>query len=453
MSLREHDKGDFVMKGSVCMGLCAMALGCLWTAQGADVRWVEDGVIGQSQGADAEPFPRIGLTVAGGRGGCVYLDGAWRVRRGSRTPEKLARTVPFPLVSDGDGLYCFNPNRSELMRVAETEEGLAYAGVALAVPKFEWNARWAVAPADVTGSFARRAKFAVLDRKTCRAYGFAADGSPLGVLVDYSDMPKSNQVQSVGFFAETGDLLLGTGYPERKTHRFGADGREIRDAAWPAPMEAGAYRLANGRTWALSQRVQEVTRNAAARRHVGGNVDTMNSIAWTGDGYWLGTSRGAEFFPSDGSEEPACCLGGCGAVESLAILDGRVFATVGRRICAYWLDDRPGEAMWSDDFQLWHLAMSRDGRVLSVGLKDGKLAYRYAVKNGAEEWWLFDYRFADWTHRPQRLHKCDKAPEGVRSQQVKLPGDCAVSAAEGRWAVGYSPSRQAIVRFRREEVR
>lgn len=401
----------------------------------------QEGVIGQSQPADAEPLPFLAATVVGDRDGNVYLNGEWRVPAGSFAPKRLSKGLSHPLLSDGADIYAYHRNDGGLWIVRATADGLVEDRRLAGLPKFEWALRLAVAPAGCNRGFAARAKFVAMDRKGRQVVGFTADGKPLGVLVDLSgfEPPKNSPLDCVGFFAETGEILVGTGYPERRTHRFAANGKEVVNGTWPYAAEAHDYPFANGRTWAVAGRVLEITSNAATRRTVGaGNLDGYRSIAWTGKGYWVGTTRGAEYYDAADPSTPVCRLGGTGAVTSLALLDGRIFATVGSRICMYWLDDRPDEPMSSDDFQLWHLGGYREGTVTGVAKRDGKLVYGFRPKSGGPaETWVFDYRISDWTHRENRLHKVNEPPPTAMAPGV---------ASENGWTVSYSPERQAIVR-------
>lgn len=396
-----------------------------------------DGVIGQSQPVNAEPLPFLTATVIGDGKGNVYLNGSWRIASGRTNPEKVARTFTHPLLSDGRDIYSHHRNDRGLWLVRATADGLVEERKVATLPGYEWALRFALAPHDCTIGFAARARIAVLDRTGRKVEGFSATGEPVGALADLSGLTEKSPLECVGFLAETGEILVGTGYPERKTHRFAADGREIVDVSWPCAAEAASYWYANGRTWALSCTVKEIALDAVKRQVIGtGTLHNYNSIVWTGKGYWLGTMRGAEYFAADELSVPARRLGGAGEVTTLALLDGRVFATVGSRICMYWLDDLPDEPMSSDDFQLWHLGGYRDGTVTGVAKRDGKLVYGFVPKGGSLETWQFDYRIFDWTHRADRLHRLDEPP----------PVNDPSAAIEDGWSVRYSPERKAILR-------
>lgn len=397
------------------------------------------GFLGQSQPVDRAPLDFLSASVVGGRDGTVYLNGAWRVRAGSFEPERLAKRVGDRLRSDGETIYAYQLGSGRVSVVREEKDGLVLDREVARLPQYEYGLRYAIAPSGCAKVFAARAKFAVLDRKNRRVTGVAADGTDVGVLLDYSSMPRAGEVASVGFLGETGELLLGTGYPERKTHRFAADGKEITDGTWPTADEASVYLTANGRTWAVSSAVREIGASSGRRSAVGeGPLYSFDSIAWTGSGYWLGSTRGAEYYAADGLNRCVRRLGGAGEVTTLALLDGRVFATVGSRICQYWLDDLPDEPMASDDYQLWHFGGYRAGTVTGVAKRKGVLVYGFQPKEGPVETWVFDYRVTDWTHRNDRLHRIDEPP----------PSNDPSAAVEGHWKVTFDPARKVIRRER-----
>ena len=406
----------------------------------------EPALIGQSQPTGSEPLDFLGATVVGGKDGVVYVNGTWRIPAGSREPVRMAKTVPAPLQSDGETIYVCRREQGVVRRVEETPDGLVEGPVVAHLPKFEGPFRLGIVPAGCTKGFGAKVKFAVLDTAQRRVVGISAAGDVVGTLCSYAGIDREKEVISVGFLAETGDLLLGRGTLEGvwRTHRFTADGQEVRDAIWPCATAGESYPTVNGTTWGIAWTAKSIRADSAQKALTFGTwrLYDYNSIAWTGEGYWLGTSRGAEYYDPEDLSHPVCRLGGVGDITSLALQDGRIFTTVGSRICMYWLDDRPDEPMASDGRQsYWDFGgVRREGTVTGVTKRDGRLVYGFKPVDGPVETWLFDYHITDWTHHEDRFRKLSE-PAPV----------CGISTStEGRWSVSYDAERKAIVRQRIE---
>ena len=404
----------------------------------------EPALIGQSQPTGSEPLDFLGATVVGGKDGVVYVNGTWRIPAGSREPVRMAKTVPAPLQSDGETIYVCRREQGVVRRVEETLDGLVEGPVVAHLPKFEGPFCLGIVPAGCTQGFGAKVKFAVLDTAQRRVVGISAAGDVVGTLCSYAGIDREKEVISVGFLAETGDLLLGRGTLEGvwRTHRFTADGQEVRDAIWPCATAGESYPTVNGTTWGIAWTAKSIRADSAQKALAFGTwrLYDYNSIAWTGEGYWLGTSRGAEYYDPEDLSHPVCRLGGVGDITSLALQDGRIFTTVGSRICMYWLDDRPDEPMASDGRQsYWDFGgVRREGTVTGVSKRDGCLVYGFKPVDGPAETWLFDYHITDWTHHEDRFRKLsESAPV------------CGISTStEGRWSVSYDAERKAIVRRR-----
>ncbi len=281
-------------------------------------------------------------------------------------------------------------------------------------------------------------------------------------------------VACVGTLAETGELLVGTGYPESRVHRFGADGKEIVDDVWP---RRGWYdHLVNvgGRTFGLKTGATELTRTLAGARSFkigGAEAEWSHGLVVQADGYWLKTHQGWLYYEASA---PTRCVrrhGDLRGVTALALLDGVVYAFRGSRIDRLWLDARPDEPLLGSGFDGGRAAGRWRGEVDAVEVVDGKrLRYSFAGEEGS---WILDPSVTEWIFRARREYRT-KADVVTRKRTQDRLGGYAVEAteqgivlrdaagavvctvpevataiaAEGDWLVAYVPSKAAILRYR-----
>lgn len=280
-------------------------------------------------------------------------------------------------------------------------------------------------------------------------------------------------VACVGTLAETGERLVGTGYPESRVHLFGADGREIVDSVWPRP---GWYdRLVNvgGRTWGLKLGATELTRTLRGGRpfRVGGaEAEWTCGIVVQPDGYWL---RGHQGWLRYGVHAPTRCVrrhGDLKGVTALALMDGVVYVFSGSRLDRIWLDARPDEPMIGSGFDGGRLAGRWRGEVDAVEVADGRrLRYAFAGEEGS---WILDPSVTEWVFRDKREYRVPEKVARKRTQDrlggfaveataggivlrdpsgavaCRVPEVATALAAEGDWLVAYVPSKAAILRYR-----
>jgi len=413
--------------------------------------WERRGVIGQSGTTADDLMPDSSLRVVADKTGTTIVGGKWYVLPGETNAHRLAATVYGTLVGDGERLYSVEPYGTHVRPVRFDRDRLVEAGELVTVADAKGSVvRLAIAPSGCRKGFCARAKFATLDLVGKKVCGNAADGASQGTLLDYAACSYADLVRAVGFLADTGDLLLATGYPEYKTHRFAPDGQEVKGPLWPAKAQADDYGYAEGRTWALAVKANPLSAAPALRDYLGYDGWSAHSIAFTGKGYWLGTTKGALYFDKAVPRECARRLGGPGAVDALQIVDGRVFAFVGDHVVQYWLDDRCDEAPASDSREfLWRIGPGGAGKVTATEVRD-KVVYLLFDKDGEKTAWTFDWRVTLWAQRDRRWRKL--TGESVRS--VERPsdfpsGDYTAWATEDDWLAAYSPSRMAICVFRR----
>lgn len=423
------------------------AAACL-AARGA---WEPMGELGQSGTVDAGPIAELSLRVAADGTGNVVFGGKWFARPGDTKARRLSATVPGTIVGDGKNLYAVSLWGTTVRRVAFAGDGLRYDGAPVKVFDAKGAAaNFAIAPDGCKKGFCARAKFAVLDRKGRKVLGYSADGEDLGVLLDYSGHAKAKLVESVGFLAETGDLLLGTGYPEDNTRRFAPGGKEVLGPLWPSRAR-GQFCVAGGRTWAVAMEAVALSASAADGERIGFKAFGVNSIASSGGRFWLGSAQGALLFDPRHPQECLARVGGTGKVDALAMADGRVFAFVGARICQYWLDDRPDEPLSSDDVNwMWRIGGNLYSGKVVAAERRGDAIYLDFVDGGKRTCFAFAWWQSLWMKRAERMRKAEGAAVRPTKRPDDMPeGDFTAFAVDGDWLVAYSPSRMAICKFKR----
>lgn len=414
--------------------------------------WRQAGTIGQSGTADGAPVAQLAVRVAADAAGNVVFDGKWFARPGEKKPRALSKTLAGTVMGDGERIYCVSLYGTTVREAAIKDDALVQAGEPIRVADAKGApAYFAIAPAKCNRGFCASVKFAVLDRAALKVYGFAADGSDAGVLLDYSAHDKAKLFSAVGFLPETGDLLVSTGYPEERIRRFRPGGEEVLNPMWPCKAH-GLIVFSGGRTWALSSSAVAFAEAASPSLRIGRDASSVSSIAHSGDVVWLGTSQGALAFNAAHPERCITHFGGPGEVRALAIADGRVFAFVGARICQYWLDDLPDEPMSSADVGwLWRIGGKYSGAVTAVGRRaDGLLHFDFEDA-GKTTRYAFDWSQTLWMQRAKRLFVVEGDGAMAPQRPADMPeGDYTAVAVEGDWMVAYSPSRMAIVKFKRE---
>lgn len=414
--------------------------------------WRQAGTIGQSGTADGAPVAQLSVRVAADAAGNVVFDGKWFARPGEMKPRALSKTLSGTVMGDGERIYCVSLYGTTVREAALKGDALVQAGEPVRVADAKGAAAYfAIAPAKCDRGFCARVKFAVLDRAAMKVHGFAADGSDAGVLLDYSAHAKAKLFSAVGFLPETGDLLVSTGYPEERVRRFRPGGDEVLNPMWPCKAH-GSIAFSGGRTWALSSMAVAIAEAAPPSLMIGRDASSVSSIAHSGDVVWLGTSQGALAFSAAHPERCVTHFGGPGDVRALALADGRVFAFVGARICQYWLDDLPDEPMSSADVGwLWRIGGKYSGAVTAVGRRaDGLLHFDFEDA-GKKTRYAFDWSQTLWMQRAKRLFVVEDGAAIAPQRPADMPsGDYTAVAAEGNWMVAYSPSRMAIVKFKRE---
>lgn len=435
---------------------------------------VLSGAIGQTHPfGPAEPIPwtECAWCVADGRGD-VHLPDGWRVRKGTSSPARAFSDVPGRVFSDGSGdVFYFDVTHQAFGSVRVADDGLHKGAVLAKTPT--WNLVFHAAPAAQKKGFAARGRFFALDRKGRRVLGWTAGGQPLDAVFSFG--PRKNVFVSLALHPESGDLLLGTDWPECRVHRFRVDGTEVENAFWPYPAYALALRNVGTTTWSLGLTVARIVESWTddGRRGFGEYVARVNDIACTDEGFFIANTQGCQFYHAADTRYCARRFGGLAGVTALACSDGRVLAFAGYRMYNFWLDDRPGDVVSSD--HTWRIAKRYDEEVSGVEVKDGAF-YIHEARHGRVI--RFDPRITEWVMRDKRqydvtnvvvkatghrarlgaghaavieargivLRRQDGSGEGVVEQIIPEKATCL--AADGDWLLAYVPSRKAILRYR-----
>ena len=436
---------------------------------------VLSGSIGQSQPLSGEPIPWTEARwCVSDSGGVVHLPGGWRVRGGSVEREKCE--VEGIVFSDGDGdLFYFFDQRSELGRVAVTKDGLSNGGVVARL--HAWDLALHAAPRSCKAGFASSARFFALDRKRREVRGWKDDGTAAGTVFSYAG--RDEQFVSLAIHPASGDLLLGTGWPQNRICRFRSGGEEVRDHVWPASGYAMALGNSRGRTWVLGSDAMLLADSNApsAKCRFGVHANEVRAIAETGKAYFLATTQGVQAYLKVDLSRCARRIGGLANVGAVAVHEGRVLVGSGYRLLNFWLDDGPNDAVSSD--VKWGVAKKWDERIDRMEVREGVFYIHDEVHGGTT---AFDPRITEWVFRKRRQRDADGFDFKARGDRVRfgkngdyaavakgdelrlyrreggalalvqtLPVKATCIAGEGDWLVAYVPEKKALLRYRLSE--
>lgn len=280
-------------------------------------------------------------------------------------------------------------------------------------------------------------------------------------------------VACVGHLAETGELLVGTGYPESRVHLFGANGKEVVDSVWPLGGWYDDLVNVEGRTWGLKRGATELTRTLKGVHpfKIGGEeAEWTHGLVIQSEGYWLKCHQGWLYYKASAPTRCARRHGDLRNVTALALLDGVVYVFRGSRLDRIWLDARSDEPMLGSGFDNGRLAGRWSGTVDAVEVIEGhKLRYAFAGEKGA---WILDPSVTEWIFRAKREYRTEETVSRKRTQAkiagfdveataegiilrnaageitYQSPEVATAIAAQGDWLVAYVPSKAAVLRFR-----
>ena len=446
-------------------------------AGAAAPRLVPDGLLGQS-GARKSPvaWTSCRYCVSDGAGNVYFPDGWW-IRKGAAVPERMGGAPAGELLSDGKHVYSWRPELGVLSRLSPAGGTLAETGSEWKIG--DWRQRPFLAPDSCRTAFASRARVLALDMKARVVRAWDESGRPLGTVFDYSArLPRPDLVRAAALHPKTGELLLGTYWPECRVHRFREDGREVTDEAWPFAVMANFFACSGERMFALGSYAQELVDTFGGEIGFGQDCNEVRGLARGDGGWWLATTQGAQFYPDGGAVRGKAAsrrIGGIAGVTALGLSGGRVLAAAGYRVYGLWLDDRRDEP-FSGDIG-WCAHGKWDGAIVSVEAR-GEGTFALAWRSGADEAaWHFDPRLTEWKDRARRVRAATAAEaprrpaneDRIRGYRVvaeekeivlysgkkrvsSYPVVATAIAAEGDWLVAGVPELKAILRLKLKGV-
>ena len=439
-------------------------------------RLVADGVLGQS-GSRQTPvkFSDCALCVNDAFGN-VILTGGWRIPAGGGQPVKSALLKsPGLYIGDGHDIWHWNAGSQWMKRLKSTAEGLVESDEAYHLAGVGTE-RVFLAPHGLDKGFAGKGRFFVFDRRKRDVLVWVPAANRLESVFPYGSRAESpDKVRTAALHPLTGDLLLAYDWPLSCVRRYSVAGEEFVSATWPARVLAQSLALADGRVFAVGYSARELS-DSLGGLNFGVDCANVSGIARGKDGWWLGTTQGAQFYPDvmigKPGEPAALRVGGLVGVDAIGLSGGRILVCQGHRIQSMWLDDRRYEPLASDRQWMRGFDVS-DGRVTSVeGVDGGAFLYSYEQK-GKTEVWRFDPR-AVWYG--ERSHRIFRVRDGSRPNrpvnEATVGGYRAVAedgtlklfdgsmciwfrnvgatllAGEGDRLVAYVPEIAGILRFR-----
>ena len=396
-------------------------------------------MIGQSQKPGTEPIPwTVCAWCVADTNDNVYLPDGFFVRAGRRSAEKMVRTVPGTLHSNGTSLFAWVAERGEMSHVKPVEGGLVADG--LAFRSGEWDLRFAFAPEDCKTGFAAKAPFFAYERPTKKVIAFRADGRRIDNLLDVTAFGFKNEVTAIAVHPSSGDLLLQTYWPECQVHRIAPDGREVKDGVWPQKMWGGGFAFVRGELWSFSAGAWRVTdRLGVGTGGLGGEeASGTHGLAWGGNGWWLATNQGALFYSGQNPKRCIRRLGGVGGVTAFAVSNtGEIVASVGNAILAFWLDDGQDDAPHSTGGWMWTLGGRwAPDHVSAMTFRDGLFFLREDRESAT---WVLDPSVDQWTSRDRRMFRTNEV-FSAKAEDVTCGG----------WTVSYDAERHAFVRTKKD---
>jgi hypothetical protein len=404
--------GIYPTKDPARFGLLLLAAGPTPSPHAAEPsRLTFSGVLGQSQSADTEPLPFLGASGAAiDRFGKLWTAAGNRLYRFSRATSgawSCTSTVSLPTGtfgprSDGDRLF-FICSDWKLYALQPSSDSSQPAPTAVcSVPENLRN--FAVAPAGLSIGFAASAKFFALSGDAVTA--FSADGKSLGVVLTLT-RPKdvSWWYTSVAVEPTTGDLLVGSYWPDTKIYRFRADGSQVTSGGWPRIGHAEHMAVTAGVAWALIGGGAVPLAQDDARPL---NLPSLQAH-WTyypnglaadpSGGYWLATTQGLVHFDRRGRTD-GLRLGGISGVRLLSVApDGTLVAAVegGQRMIRLFADDTPSAPLSSDGNEPFRVAAGWSDKACALSPAG---AFFAVLDETARQVWAFDPWHPAWGEKP-----------------------------------------------------
>ena len=366
------------------------------------------GVLGQSQpdGADSAPFVGTNGVVLD-PSGTLWTASENRlfafVLRGGR--RLLARQVVLPaavslgLVSDGRRLF-FTGGDGKLYAFDPVRAGAAPQALCAVDPKAR---AFAVSPSGLSRGYGAKGRLFILTGNAVTA--FRADGAPVGPVLSLPAPPNNTWwYDALGVEPSSGDLLVGSYYPDAKIYRYGADGKAVTAGGWPRPLFAQQIVTAGGGAWAIlsgggAQALPASLTSAAPRVEQDWTHYATGLAPGPSGGYWLASSQGLTRFDRHGQARHQR-IGGLPSVCTLALAaDGVVLAGIegGQRQVRLALDDDPDGALSSNANEPWRTGGNWSGHACAVAPDGGAFL---VLDETSKSFWRFDPAKTAWGETP-----------------------------------------------------
>ncbi len=347
-------------------------------------------VLGQSQPAEADPLPWIGCAgVARQDNGDLWAVVGERAYHLDRTG-KLLEAVPLPAgmrLARGDGrrVVCLDHEGRfhELNLTSKTSRTLCDARVDGRGP---------------TEFASGRDGALIALYRDGRVRQWQADGTRGADRLRLTP-GKDWDYRAVGCDPQTGELWIGTYYPNMKLLRFAPGDTQPREtrAGFAALMLAAE----DGLWWLDVSGAGQALRPATSgcRPPQGHFTYYPTGAATNRDGTWVACAQGLVQFGPDG-RPTGVRVGGLGGVSLLAAEEnGAVLALVenSQRCARLWADDEPGAPLSSQANEPWRVANGWSGKALGLAwMGDGYLVLDATTK----ALWRFDPDHVAWAEKP-----------------------------------------------------
>lgn len=373
------------------------------------------GVLGQSQPEGTEPLPFIGASgVLRDKAGNLWAacgDQVFRFSKQERETWVSTRKAKLPgpmganlgMVWDGEEAFLILQDRKVCAFNPETEAALPLFDL----KEFKSTNRicFTVAPAGLSQGYASRGKVFILDMDAGTVSAYGRDGRPSGTVLTLAK-PKDAKwwYCALGMEPGSGDLLVGSYYPDAKVYRFDASGRQVTAGGWPRKVNVRAILTVNGVAWALSDGAvalpPALTNFANAFTIASSWTYYTSGLAQGPDGnYWIASSQGLTQFDADGKPTQRR-LGGIAGIRSMAVAgDGTLIVSIegGQKMLRLSIADAPDQSLACNGNEPFRVGAGWTNKACDLGF-DGK-SFLIADETG-KQLWRFDPWHTAWGEKP-----------------------------------------------------
>ena len=300
----------------------------LQSARAADeapsVKIVFSGILGQSEPPDAPPLPFVGAGgIAADGAGTLWVAGGSTLYafKSQHDVWRCARTLSAP---GNIGAVFFDGRRL----LAQCEQKLfrvdTMAGKVDPNPVCTFAdgcGATAVAPDELKSGFAAQARYFGL--RGDEVLGYGEDGQSKGCVLKLVRPEKAPwNYCSLTIEPHSGDLLVGSYWPDWKVYRFAASGQEVKTGWWPRTANSARLVIAGGQAWALQEQAVALPATLAKAE----NALTIHSQGFffpsglavdPAGNYWIASSQGVTQFDPRG-QPTGRRLGGISGIRALA---------------------------------------------------------------------------------------------------------------------------------------